>query len=61
MLSCWKLTPRTSPPAGHRGESNLPEFLPEVLDALAALRGEPREVVAGYTTANARRVLKLAD
>lgn len=47
------------PPAGHKGESNLPEFLPEVLDALAALRGEPPELVAGYTTANARRVLRL--
>ncbi|HBG20269.1 MAG TPA: DNAase [Desulfobulbaceae bacterium] len=47
------------PPAGHKGESNLPEFLPEVLDALAALRGEPRELVASYTTENARRVLKL--
>ena len=28
------------PLAGHRGEDNLPEYLPEVLAALAALRGE---------------------
>lgn len=48
------------PPASHRGEANLPEYLPEVLDALAALRGEPRELTASYTTANARRVLGLA-
>ncbi len=49
------------PPAGHKGESNLPEYLPEVLDALAELRGEPREIAASYTTENARRVLKLKD
>ncbi|KJS00031.1 MAG: hypothetical protein VR65_14020 [Desulfobulbaceae bacterium BRH_c16a] len=48
------------PPASHRGESNLPEFLPEILDALATLRGEPHELTASYTTANARRVLGLA-
>lgn len=48
------------PPAGHKGEANLPEYLPEVLDALATLRGEPRELTAGYTTANAKRVLGLA-
>lgn len=48
------------PPAGHKGEGNLPEYLPEVLDALATLRGEPRELTAGYTTANAKRVLGLA-
>lgn len=47
------------PPAGHKGESNLPEYLPEVLAALAELRGEPAETVASYTTANARRVLAL--
>jgi TatD DNase family protein len=47
------------PPAGHRGEDNLPEYLPEILDALATLRGEPRELTAAYTTANARRVLGL--
>ena len=49
------------PPANHRGEANLPEYLPEILDALAALRGEPRETTASYTTANARRVLGLGN
>ena len=47
------------PPAAHRGESNRPEYLPEVLDALAALRGEPRERVASYTTENAKRILNV--
>ena len=47
------------PPAAHRGESNLPEYLPEVLNSLAALRGEPPELVASYTTTNARRILGL--
>ncbi len=48
------------PLAGHRGEDNLPEYLPEVLAALATLRGEPPEETARATTANARRVLGLA-
>jgi TatD DNase family protein len=49
------------PLAGHRNEDNLPEYLPEVLTALANLRGEPPETVARYTTANAKRVLALPD
>lgn len=49
------------PPANHRGESNHPEYLPEVLDALAALRGEPREATASYTSANANRILGLPE
>ncbi len=49
------------PLAGHRGEDNLPEYLPEVLAALATLRGESVELVAQYTTANAKRVLALRD
>lgn len=48
------------PLAGHRGEDNLPEYLPEVLTALADLRGEPPEDTARATTANARRILGLA-
>jgi TatD DNase family protein len=47
------------PLAGHRGEDNLPEYLPEVLTALASLRGEQPEFTAQYTTANAKRVLGL--
>jgi TatD DNase family protein len=49
------------PPASHWGESNHPAYLPEVLEALAALRSEPSEVTAHYTTANAKRVLGLPD
>ncbi len=49
------------PLAGHRGENNHPRFLPEVLETLASLRKEPGEVTAGYTCANARRILRLAD
>ncbi len=49
------------PLACHRGEDNLPEYLPEVLVALATLRGEGVELVARYTTANAKRVLNLPD
>ncbi len=48
------------PLAGHRGEDNLPEYLPEVLTALAKLRGEQPEDTARATTANARRVLGLS-
>jgi len=47
------------PLAGHRDENNHPQYLPEVLDVLAALRGEVREVTANYTSANARRILGL--
>ncbi len=49
------------PLAGHRGESNHPRFLPEVLGTLATLRGEPSEITANYTSANARRILNLPD
>ena len=49
------------PPANHRGEINLPEYLPEILNSLATLRNEPPEVVAHYTTVNARRILGLAN
>jgi TatD DNase family protein len=49
------------PPANHWGESNHPAYLPEILDALATLRGEEREVTAGYTSANAQRILGLRD
>ncbi|WP_127477782.1 TatD family hydrolase [Sulfurivermis fontis] len=45
--------------AAHRGERNSPEYLPEVLAALAAVRGEEAAVLAAATTANARSVLRL--
>lgn len=47
------------PLANHRGECNHPKYLPEVLEALAALRGEPAEVTANYTSNNAKRILGL--
>ena len=47
------------PLANHRGDKNHPKYLPEVLDALAALREEPRDVVANYTSTNAKRILDL--
>ena len=47
------------PPANHQGESNHPEYLPEMLVALASLRGEPPESTASYTSDNARRILGL--
>lgn len=49
------------PPAKHWGESNHPQYLPEILDALAALRQEPKEMTANYTSANAKRILGLPD
>jgi len=45
--------------ASHRGERNSPEYLPEILAALAAVRGLGLDEVARATTANARRVLGL--
>jgi TatD DNase family protein len=50
------------PPAAHYGERNSPEYLPEMLAELAALRGESPAVVAAATTANARAAIPgLAD
>jgi TatD DNase family protein len=45
--------------AAHRGERNSPEYLPDVLAALAEVRGEDRAEVAERTSANARDVLGL--
>ncbi len=45
--------------AQHRGERNSPEYLPYCLAALAEVRGEQPEQVAGQTTANAYSVLGL--
>ena len=47
--------------AAHRGERNSPEYLPDCLQALAAVRGEPPEHVAERTTRNAVEVLGLAE
>ncbi|MGM0595048.1 MAG: TatD family hydrolase [Pseudomonadota bacterium] len=45
--------------AAHHGERNSPEYLPEVLAALAEVRGEPPESLAAVTTANACRLFGL--
>jgi TatD DNase family protein len=45
--------------ASHRGERNSPEYLPEVLAALAEVRGADPAEVAAVTTANACAVFGL--
>lgn len=45
--------------AAHRGERNSPAFLPEVLQALAQLRGQDADYLAEQTSHNARQVLDL--
>lgn len=41
------------PPAGHRGERNSPQWLPEILDCLAGLRQESPERIAEQLWLNA--------
>ncbi|MEN8212821.1 MAG: TatD family hydrolase [Pseudomonadota bacterium] len=45
--------------ASHRGERNSPQYLPQVLDALASARDEPVDRIAQVTTQNARDVFHL--
>jgi len=45
--------------AAHQGSRNSPEYLPDVLSALAEVRGEDPASLAVRTTANARAVLGL--
>jgi TatD DNase family protein len=52
---CPYLTPQS-----HRRTRNEPAYLVETLQAVAALRGVPPERVAAATTANARRLFRLA-
>jgi len=47
------------PPASHQYQRNSPEYLPEVLAALAQVRGESIMELAQQTTANACAVLEL--
>lgn len=47
--------------ASHRGERNSPEYLPEVLASLAAVRDVEPAALAAATSANARAVLCLPD
>jgi len=49
------------PLADHRGEANLPEYLPEILGVLARLRNESPTETAHYTTTNAKRFLGIPD
>jgi TatD DNase family protein len=42
-----------------RGRRNEPAFLAHIVERIAALRGEPVDVVAQATTANAERLFKL--
>ncbi|HRP09024.1 MAG TPA: TatD family hydrolase, partial [Gemmatimonadales bacterium] len=53
------LTETDSPylaPVPHRGSRNEPAFVPMVVEALAAIRGQSVEQVARTTTDNARRL-----
>ncbi len=45
--------------AAHQGERNSPEYLPDVLAALAEIRESEPELIAARTTENAREVLNL--
>lgn len=47
--------------ASHRGQRNSPAYLPEILQALAAVRGEDVEYLAVCTTANIEAVLSFSD
>lgn len=47
-------------PADHHGERNSPEYLPEVLTALAGLRDESPEEIAAQTTINACELFGIA-
>lgn len=47
------------PPVPYRGECNQPVYLPLVAERVAELRGWSLEETAHFTTANARRTLRL--
>jgi TatD DNase family protein len=49
------------PLSTHRGERNEPAYVAEVLQHIAALRGETPEAVAMATTANARRLFAITE
>ena len=59
----WLLLETDSPDqplSGHRGERNEPAFMAEVLDVIAALRGESREAVGEATTRNCEMLFALS-
>jgi TatD DNase family protein len=47
-------------PVPHRGRRNEPAWVREVAEAVATARGEPFATIAEATTANARRLFRLA-
>jgi len=47
------------PLSGRQGARNSPEYLPEVADTLARLRGDTLQAVAAQTTLNAQRLFGL--
>ena len=47
-------------PVPHRGKSNLPQYVREVAEYLAVLRGVSLETLAEQTTANFKRLFPLA-
>lgn len=48
------------PLAGHQGERNSPERIPEILQKLAEVRQQTEAAIAAATTANCQRVLQLS-
>lgn len=49
------------PPQSRRGQRNEPAYLAEVMQAVAACRGEKPDQVAAQTAANARRLFRLEE
>ena len=47
-------------PVPHRGSRNSPEYVPQVVSAIAQIKGENEEKVKKTLISNARRVFKLA-
>ncbi len=47
-------------PIPHRGKPNLPEYVREVAEFIALVRGESYEQLAAQTTENFRRLFPLA-
>jgi TatD DNase family protein len=47
-------------PSPHRGKANLPQYVREVAEFLAELRGVPFETLAEQTTANFKTLFPLA-
>ena len=47
-------------PIPHRGKPNLPQYVREVAEFLALVRGESFEALAAQTTANFKRLFPLA-